>query len=348
MEHRAREGDFIETADGLIFDVKGMIHPPERIIAFLRYYPEESGKRLKNGIRYKKVYDLEARFDLIRERYPQYLFNDRISGEILQAIPKERIKVIFRPAELVKKLISVDGEEQSERQESYLMLQNALELIRLIKMETNINYEDMGISGSFLVNLDTEQSDIDLVIYGSENAYRVREGLDSLYQSRPEIIQPYSRKNISNLYEFRGKESKIPFEIFLKLEQRKKLQGIFRGADFYIRCIRNWSEIENKYGDIHYKFIGLATIQGIISDDSEAILTPCKYPIDSSKIVHGPKISERIKEIISFRGRFCEQGLTGEEVEARGKLELVRSKNKNYYRLLIGTFKSDYLTVLNI
>jgi hypothetical protein len=33
------EGDFIETYDHLIFDVKGFLHPKDRIIAFLRYVP---------------------------------------------------------------------------------------------------------------------------------------------------------------------------------------------------------------------------------------------------------------------------------------------------------------------
>ncbi len=44
-----REGDFIETHEGLVFDVKGLVHPPERVIAFLRYYPSPKGKRKRDG-----------------------------------------------------------------------------------------------------------------------------------------------------------------------------------------------------------------------------------------------------------------------------------------------------------
>ena len=33
------EGHFLVTEDGLIFEVKGVIHPEERIIAYLRYAP---------------------------------------------------------------------------------------------------------------------------------------------------------------------------------------------------------------------------------------------------------------------------------------------------------------------
>jgi len=54
MRFKAREGDFIETFEGLIFDVKGLIHPPNRIIAFLRYFPDEKGERKKNSKRYRR------------------------------------------------------------------------------------------------------------------------------------------------------------------------------------------------------------------------------------------------------------------------------------------------------
>ncbi len=35
----AVEGDFIETKDGIIFDVKGFLHPVDRTVAYIRYLP---------------------------------------------------------------------------------------------------------------------------------------------------------------------------------------------------------------------------------------------------------------------------------------------------------------------
>ena len=35
-----REGDFLKTSDNLYFEVRGDIHPPRYIIAFLRYVQE--------------------------------------------------------------------------------------------------------------------------------------------------------------------------------------------------------------------------------------------------------------------------------------------------------------------
>jgi len=47
----AREGDLIENLDECIFDVKGLIHPPNRVIAFIRYVPDANGNRERDGFR---------------------------------------------------------------------------------------------------------------------------------------------------------------------------------------------------------------------------------------------------------------------------------------------------------
>ncbi|KYH39438.1 MAG: DNA polymerase subunit beta, partial [Candidatus Bathyarchaeota archaeon B26-1] len=65
---KAREGDFIETLEGLIFDVKGLVHPRERVVAYLRYLEDPSGDRVRAGKRYVKVYSLERREAILRER----------------------------------------------------------------------------------------------------------------------------------------------------------------------------------------------------------------------------------------------------------------------------------------
>ena len=46
----AREGDLIEIQDNVIFDVKGLVHPPNRVVAFIRYVPDPNGNRQRNRI----------------------------------------------------------------------------------------------------------------------------------------------------------------------------------------------------------------------------------------------------------------------------------------------------------
>ncbi|MEM2880194.1 MAG: hypothetical protein QXU19_06330, partial [Candidatus Bathyarchaeia archaeon] len=84
----------------------------------------------------------------------------------------------------------------------------------------------------------------------------------------------------------------------------------------------------------------------VVVDDSESIFTPCTYKIENVKNVEGPKL-QPIKEIVSFRGRFCEQARKGETVVAQGKIEHVvdRRNGSEYFRLLIGNKPSDFMVL---
>ncbi|MHA1757361.1 MAG: hypothetical protein ACTSVV_11365, partial [Promethearchaeota archaeon] len=69
------EGDYIELENNqLIFDVKGVLHPKDKKICFLRFYPDPKGDRIRNNVKYKKIYDLKERFDFLKKNYPQYIF----------------------------------------------------------------------------------------------------------------------------------------------------------------------------------------------------------------------------------------------------------------------------------
>jgi predicted nucleotidyltransferase len=134
------------------------------------------------------------------------------------------------------------------------------------------------------------------------------------------------------------------FEDFARTESRKAFQGKFSKTDYFIRFVKNWDEIDEKYGDIQYRNIGSAKIKATIADASESIFTPCKYLLEKTVVIDGPRIP-RITEIASFRGRFCEQAGNGETVIAQGKVERVTDmkQHQEHFRLLIGNKPSDYM-----
>jgi predicted nucleotidyltransferase len=87
-------------------------------------------------------------------------------------------------------------------------------------------------------------------------------------------------------------------------------------------------------------------ITALIADDREAIFTPCLYPLTQVRVLEGPQLS-RLGEIVSFRGRFCEQARAGETVKASGTLERIESDlGEVRHRLLLGNFAEDSLSVL--
>jgi hypothetical protein len=332
---KAREGDLVETLDGNIFDVKGLVHPPGKVVAFIRFTPDPKGDRKRGNMSYRKVYPLQERYELLQKLFPQYLVFDTIFDEQLCEVPMEVIKRHYKPQEGLQTLRRKHQPDKVEM--------DALEFAEFLKKNVSVSWSNLGISGSLLVGLHKSSSDIDPIVYGSENCRKVYSTLKSLLQRKDSPAKPYTLNELKRLFDFRSKDTVMSFEDFLRTESRKILQGMFKRRDYFVRCVKDWSEIDERYGKVRYKSIGYARIKAKVTDDSEMIFTPCRYKVADVKILEGIH-AEPIEEIVSFRGRFCEQARNNETVIAQGKVEKVqRQGEKEYFRLLLGNKPSDFM-----
>jgi predicted nucleotidyltransferase len=101
---RAREGDLIRTSDNVIFDVKGLIHPPNKVVAFPRYLPSAEGTRGQAGKLYTKVYNLNERYQYLQKNTPNLLVDDPVFGEKLCEVPTDQIAQHYDPIEKLQEL----------------------------------------------------------------------------------------------------------------------------------------------------------------------------------------------------------------------------------------------------
>lgn len=332
---KAREGDLIETDGNLIFDVKGLVHPSNRVVAFIRYFPDERGKRTREGRPFDKVYSLSERYALLKDRFPEYLVYDSVFDETLCEVPVDNVNKHYEPAEKLQELRSSEGLD--------LLQGKALWFAELLKEAADIPWNAIGISGSIMVGLHTSKSDIDPVVYGSENCKRVYSALKNMFDRKHESVKPYTKQELKALFDFRSKDTAIDFEDFLRTESRKVMQGKFIGTDYFVRFVKDWNELDEIYGDVQYKNVGYAKIEARVIDDSESTFTPCTYKVGNVRSLEGPR-AEQIVEITSFRGRFCEQARKGEIVVATGKVERVKDRRQDeHFRLLVGSRTSDYI-----
>ena len=339
---RAREGDLIKTKGNVVFDVKGLVHPPNRVVAFPRFIPTSKGTRRDKDAPYSKVYSLGDRFKYLQENHPELIVYDLVFGETMCEVPINQIAKHYHPAEKLATL---------RKTQNLTALENkALQLATALKEKAGIPWSAIGISGSIMVGLTTEKSDIDPLVYGIENSCKAYAALKELLKTEASGFKPYNRMELHALFDFRSKDTQMKFDDFEIIESRKAFQGMFKGTDYFVRFVKDWSETTEQYGNVCYSNSGYAKIRASIADASDSLFTPCTYRLKEVAVAEGSKISP-ITEITSFRGRFCEQIPTNLSdppiVEAQGKVELVtdNKSGETHYRLIIGNKPTDYMVI---
>src|SRR5512138_3959369 len=134
----AREGDLIRTTSNVLFDVKGLLHPKDKVIAFPRFIPSTAGTRKGNGVTYGKVYSLDERFKYLQDNHPELIVFDPVFGETLCEVPYQQIERIYHPTE---KLAQLRKAKQLTELEG-----KALRLATALKKKAGIPWSAIGIS----------------------------------------------------------------------------------------------------------------------------------------------------------------------------------------------------------
>ena len=143
----AREGDLIKTKSDVVFDVKGLLHPPNKVIAFPRFIPSSTGQRKGNGVTYGKVYSLDERFKYLQEKHPELIVFDDVFGETLCEVPIEQISRIYQPS---RKLAQLRKGKQLSALEA-----KALKFATKLKEKVGVPWNAIGVSGSIMAGLTT-------------------------------------------------------------------------------------------------------------------------------------------------------------------------------------------------
>jgi predicted nucleotidyltransferase len=184
-----------------------------------------------------------------------------------------------------------------------------------------------------------------MIVYGVESALKVSAALRRHFEEGKRFKR-YDIEQLKVRFRERCRDSGISFEDYAYHEQRKSFEGFFGGTEFFVRYVKDQDKSEEVYGENLYTPFGRAQISGTVEDVSEAIFTPCFYGLKDIKIILG-KAVKPILGIASFRGRFCQQALIGEQIMASGKLERVLQKGGDvYFRLIVGNRPEDFMVIV--
>jgi len=319
------EGYFVKTLDNLIFEVKGVVHPNDRTIAYVRYVPDIVSSKSTSG--FQKIYDLHEREEYLKRHHSEYLWFSEAHGRILQAVPHERVMQVFDPVEHI-----ADIRENSS--ELSIATSN---LVDLLIEYTDIDRKNIGVTGSQLVGVAGEASDIDLIVFGKTMCDKFYRKLSESYDEIPGV-ERYQGELLNKHVTFRWGDLVMYQDSLREIERKKILQGVFRGHQFFIRLVKYRQDVNESFGQMVSKNLRITEVRCKITDDRNSIFTPCSYQVKSSDL-------SELKQIISYRGRFTEHVSINQFVNVRGRLESVvdTSTDERYQQLVLGENSSDFM-----
>ena len=337
-----RDRDFIRSREGMFFCVTGYLHPPDRYTAYLKYTPASSGKwgdgetAYRRELPYYHVRTVEQTIRYLEQHYPHYVYDCPVRNIRFSMVPHEYVAHYYDPQERMKEILTAPRDPLEEEVQGLAMA---------LVESAAVGLDDLGITGSTLIGLHNPAfSDIDLLVCGRGNAWRVREALLEGRSARirglgTEFIEEWSQ-GIAGRFPLTMGEARY-------LASRRWNYGFYGQRYFSIHPTRTDAEITERYGDHVYRDAGVARVRATVVGVGDALFMPATYRVADVYVVEGDPEAAEIREIVSFEGLYRDIVNDGEEVEARGKLERVSNKNADqnpedenageYYRLVIGT-----------
>lgn len=335
-----RDRDFIETVEHFLFCVIGSVHPPDRVISYVKYVPSENGLWHKGEKRFRRImrnYVMSELIDTLRflERHPEYLYYSHEMGIRMSAVPLEKILFHFKPEERMEEIAKSANELDS-------LERKALELATRLSDESGVQLRHFGVTGSILLGFHQPFSDIDLTVYGVENTKRVKEVLRQIRLTKDPELTELNGVRAENWCLNKSKLYPLTYEEARKLLLRRWNIGLFKGTFFSIHPVKVEAEVNEKYGDRIFRPLGMVRVVANVVDDANVDFMPAVYRVEDVKVLEGEPIKD-IREIVSYEGLYSGVANAGERIVAYGKLELVtdRRSGEVYYRVLVGSQEAE-------
>jgi predicted nucleotidyltransferase len=331
-----RDRDFLQTTEGLLFCVVGPLHPPERVISYLKYVPAESGVWGKSGKRFSRILqrytipNLLETFTFLEQNYPQYLYHSPVNNITITAVPRQNIRVHFKPEQKLAQLQSASQLDSLE--DKLVRFTTVLETI------SGVPSVSFGVTGSLLLDIHQPTfSDLDVTVSGITNSWILRNTITENSISET----PIRRLTGESLEEWCSKKAKqypLTLAEASAIYRRKWNLGFFEDTWCSIHPIMLESEVMERYGQKTYYPCGQVTIRAVVDDNTNSLFLPAVYHIKDVEVLEGPQLGQ-IREVVSYESLYDSLVENGEAIVAKGKLErVVESETKReHYRVLVGS-----------
>jgi predicted nucleotidyltransferase len=322
-----RDGETLLTKEGFIFYVFGYEHPENRVFAFLKYIPSNLAHHF--SIRFlKQKWNLEnielsrpeklytpqnyQKFvETLRKTFPHHLYCCPFRGKEVLSVPLDKIQRVYLPGECLQAIFKKEDKDALQKE--------TVELVSLLSKNSQVPIRDFGIHGSVGLNMHSEYSDIDLVVYGSQNFKKLEVAVNRL-----------------------ADEGVFSYVCTKKIDHARKHRGRYNDRRFVYNAVRKYDEIDAQHGKLKYTPVKNVSFSCEVVDDSENMFRPAIYPIrdyqpdDSASELPAEQVPARILSMIGYYRNVARKG---DRINVSGTLERVENIETGTvsYHVVVGT-----------
>jgi len=318
-----RDHDIVEDCGGRLYTVVGNVHPPNKLVAYVKYIPVDTETPWRRGdVFYERVL---RTYGVKSMHKTASMFQgvewDPVFNTYIPVIRYSQVSKYYYPEVRLWEIIS----RASDDVEVAL-----LTFIDVIRGCMNVTYSSLGITGSLLPKIHNPKiSDLDVVIYGCREA---REFVESCINNFKKVVLDNDKLvNQSRIY---GISTAALRKI---LAPYKKL--LVNGREANVLFVDNTQP--KHYGSEVYLNLHPVELEvTVYGGDCRALFYPCEAVVERFNIVRPANINldgGGIASIISYEGLYSYALYRGGKLRVRGLLQKVIPINE--YRVIIGALE---------
>ncbi len=327
------ETTLFDTKDGIHWKTQSNDHPKGRVLARPKYVPQDKVKPMgmKSRFLFGKAMTrfnpfapqpiLTKYLAAFKKAYPDYIYWSPTHKRWFFAVPEKNIAKVYDARQGLQEFLRVPEQEL----DAYLKLTR--ELIAFLE-KSGVKLSSLGILNSTLLgNYTFGKSDIDIVIFGTGNAWKI---FDFLETHRHPLMKWKTAAEWRAYYKsHRPLAAHFSENDFVRHSLRKRNEGVFGKHVFTLFCVEKPRVPHEAWDKFQYKSLETASVRGTVSDAQASIVRPATYELENADIP--------VKKIIVYSLQFLLQAKKGEKIVARGRLEKVKPPHgKSYSQLVIG------------
>ncbi|MFA5363684.1 MAG: hypothetical protein WC325_00700 [Candidatus Bathyarchaeia archaeon] len=330
-----RDRDFLQTKEGFFFCVVGTMHPPDRVVSYIKYVPSQTGNWGTDKEKFSRILqkytipNLLETFNFLKQNYPQYIFHSPVDNITVTAVPLQNIKTHYKPEQKLAQL--------RETKQLDSLQQKLVNVTQQLEQISGIKQEMFGVTGSLLLDIHNPKfSDIDITVYGTKNSWKLKNALTEQGSKAP--IKRLEGKQLEEWSNKKTMDYPVTANEASRIYERKWNLGRFEDTWVSIHPVKLESELTERYGQKTFTPMGQVTIRAVVVDNTDSLFLPAVYKIKDAEFIEG-KQQHPVTEVVAYETLYDSIAENGETIQVKGKLEKVNEKenSQQHYRILVGS-----------